>query len=390
MMSAKMENQQGGRIERLDGIRGLAIVLVFLIHSRVGRFGWMGVPLFFALSGYLITTILRRAREDRSFWAPFYIKRATRIVPPLLILFVIAALFCDVAWRQVGLYLAFFAANIAETIHRGKTGPLSVLWSLAVEEQFYLLWPFAIRYLSRRTLIVMLTAVLLVEPCLRGFFTPFFSTMFPIYYLTPFQLDGLAAGSLLALLLENASTQAVLKVWSGRALAAGLLLFVTLSLSPAFHRDQNSVAFNSFGYTIVYLASASMVGYVLLNPESRLSKVFGSRPVVFLGTISYGFYLFHLTAITFADQIAHALHYPHLRSLSPLTFAAVTIFSWLSFRFYEQPLIAWGKNMALRSASSTSSIRKSASVSSSGVSLSAGSHEKELSPAGTLPEQATL
>ncbi|WP_446742685.1 acyltransferase family protein [Silvibacterium acidisoli] len=385
-----MEKQQDGRIKRLDGIRGLAIVLVFLIHARISRFGWVGVPMFFALSGYLITGILRRAREDRSFWAPFYIKRATRILPPLLILFLIAALFCDVAWRQVGLYLAFFAANIAETIHRGKTGPLSVLWSLAVEEQFYLLWPFAIRYLSRRALMIFLTAALLLEPCLRGFFTPYFSTMFPIFYLTPFQLDGLAAGSLLALLLENSATKVALKYWSGRSLAISLLALVMLSFYPAFDRDQNSVIFNSFGYTIVYLASASLVGFVLLNPESRLSSVFGSRPAVFLGAISYGFYLFHLAGITFTDQIAHAIQYRHLRTLSPLTFAAVTIFSWLSFRFYEQPIIAWGKNLALRSNRSGSSFRQSASVSSSGISLSASGHETEIKSAGTLPEQAML
>jgi peptidoglycan/LPS O-acetylase OafA/YrhL len=188
--------EPSGRIDRLDGIRAVAIILVFLIHVNIGRFGWEGVPLFFVLSGFLITTILRRSRTNESFWGPFYIKRATRILPPLAIAFLLAVLFSTVAWRKVGLYEVLFLANFATWLHPDGTASLTVLWSLAVEEQFYLFWPFAVRYLNRRQLMWLSACVLIVEPILRAIVSPFCNTSWPIYYLTPFQLDGLALDGL--------------------------------------------------------------------------------------------------------------------------------------------------------------------------------------------------
>jgi peptidoglycan/LPS O-acetylase OafA/YrhL len=341
------------RIERLDGIRTVAIILVFLIHVNIGRFGWQGVPLFFVLSGFLITTILRRSRTEESFWGPFYIKRATRILPPLVIAFILAFLFSSVAWRQVGLYEALFLANVAPLVHPNGTASLTVLWSLAVEEQFYLFWPFAIRYLDRKDLIRVLAGVLIAEPILRGIATPFFGTTWPIYYLTPFQLDGLAAGSLLAVLVEVEATAEVLGNWAGKAFGLIAFVFAILSLTRGFHRDGNTVLFNSLGYSLVYLGSACLITYVLLHPSSSISRVLAWRPAVFLGSISYGFYLFHPVGISLMERIGAHFHFAHYRTLAPLGFIAIAAFSWVSFRFYEQPFIALGKRLAAQSIART-------------------------------------
>ena len=89
------------RIARLDGIRELAVLLVFATHAQLLPLGWIGVQLFFVLSGLFITNILRRSRGEASYWPPFYIRRATRILPPLAIAFLGAALFSNIPWRQV-------------------------------------------------------------------------------------------------------------------------------------------------------------------------------------------------------------------------------------------------------------------------------------------------
>jgi peptidoglycan/LPS O-acetylase OafA/YrhL len=340
--------QISGRIDRLDGIRAVAIILVFLIHVNIGRFGWQGVSLFFVLSGFLITTILRQSRTNESFWGPFYIKRASRILPPLAIAFILAFLFSTVAWRQVGSYEVLFLANFAALIHQDGTASLTVLWSLAVEEHFYFFWPFAVRYLDRSQLIQLSAGVLIAEPILRAIVSPFCKTGWPIYYLTPFQLDGLAAGSLLALLVEDEVTAQVLRKWSGKIFGLIAATFVTLSLTHEFHRDANTVLFNSLGYWLVYLGAAFLIAYVLLHPLSAISRMLEWKPAVFLGTISYGFYLFHPVGITLMEKLGANLNFVHYRTLAPLAFAGATIFSWLSFRYYEQPFIKLGKTIAAR------------------------------------------
>jgi peptidoglycan/LPS O-acetylase OafA/YrhL len=337
-----------GRIDRLDGIRTIAIAMVVAAHLGLWGNGWMGVPLFFVLSGFLITRILRRDRAAKSFWTPFYIKRATRILPPLALALSIAALFFSIPWRKLGLYYVFFGANIAEVLHRGESGGLGVLWSLAVEEQYYLLWPFAIRFLDRRHLIQLLVALLLFEPVLRAAFTPVFNSMWPIYFLTPFQLDGLAAGSLLAVLLEDAVATEWLRRWSGKVVLVLFALFAALGRIQVFNVGANSIAFNSLGYSLVSLAAVSFVAYVLLQPDAIVSKALGISFVVFLGTISYGIYLFHALGIDLAVRTGSKLGVFHLHRLAGLALLPVVAFSWLSFRFYEQPIINLGRRRAER------------------------------------------
>jgi peptidoglycan/LPS O-acetylase OafA/YrhL len=347
MQSPTAGNPMNGRILRLDGIRAIAIALVYLHHAEFLALGWIGVTLFFVLSGLLITGILRRARTDHAFWAPFYIKRATRILPPLVIAFAGAAIFCTIPWRRVGLYHLFFLSNIAQTLYRGQSKTLDVLWSLSVEEHFYFLWPFAIRFLERRQLIRLLIGLLLLEPLLRAATTPLFHTCWPIYFLTPFQLDGLAAGALLALLLEDSSRSEWVSRWCARVLLPSIAVFLGLSQFSFFQRETNTILFNGLGYSLITLSSVSLIGYVLLRKDALLSRMLSSPIAVFFGTISYGFYLFHGLGLMLTGEIAIFLHSTdHIRRLIPLTLIPITIFSWLSFRFYETPIIRWGRRRA--------------------------------------------
>lgn len=336
------------RLARLDGIRGLAIIMVFAHHVVNFTPGWVGVDLFFVLSGYLITTILRRDRLDRFFWGPFYLKRAARILPPLLVCLLLAALLTHVPWRRVGIYYVLFAANIAEA-HSPLRGDkeLTILWSLAVEEHFYLLWPLAVRFVSRRNLIRILVAVLCLEPVLRGLFTPHIG-WWAMYILTPFRLDGLSAGSLLAVLLEEERWATRIGRIAGPAAAGLLATFALCSLVPSFWFEADSYSFNILGYTLVAATCTFTVAYVLLRAESWLARLLARPWLVFIGLISYGAYLYHVMVVRAVQLLVVWIGFNHMRTVSPITAAATVLLAWASYRFYEQPFIRVGHRTVAR------------------------------------------
>ena len=335
------------RITSLDGLRAIAILLVFAAHAFFFVIGWVGVDLFFSLSGFLITGILRRDRIKDDFWSRFYTRRSTRILPPLLILLTVSGLFFFPGWKELLLY-TFFAGNLAEWLYRGHSLTLGVLWSLAVEEHFYFFWPFAVRLLPRQMLIVLICVLVTAEPILRALATPHFSTFWPIFLLTPFRFDGLLLGSLLALLLEDPSKRPVLKRWSGPVF---LSVAVVWSYAAAFHRFDragNTILFNSLGYSLLALGATSLLGYVLLHPVGWVAKALSLRPLVFLGVVSYGFYLFHVVIIKFIQRWTSAHHVAHDRLLTPLTFSVTLCVAALSFYAYELPIVQWGKRVSAR------------------------------------------
>jgi peptidoglycan/LPS O-acetylase OafA/YrhL len=343
------------RIKQLDGIRAIAVLMVFAEHTEHLRFGWAGVDLFFVLSGYLITRILRRDASEPRYWSRFYIKRAARILPPLALCMALSALLFDLHLRWLWLAYLLFGANVAEAFRPAASGPLSVLWSLAVEEHFYLLWPLAVRYLNRRHLIYLLGALLLLEPGMRAIATTFTHTCWPVYFLTPFRLDGLAAGSLLALLLEDDATKRRIAALTGPLLCvSAATLIVAVACLRSFTREADSILFNSLGYSLVALIAASLIGQVLLHQKSAAVTLLSLRPLTFLGSISYGFYLFHKMVMlkirgpVSAYWSARILGHGSYSASAIATFVTALALSWLSFRLYETSCIGWGHRMAER------------------------------------------
>jgi len=322
------------RIRQWDGVRAVAILLVFSEHAFGLKMGWAGVDLFFVLSGLLITRILRQDRDTPSFWSRFYLKRAARILPPLAVLFLV----CSIYPTQLGQWLGiiFFASNFVRVFCPNIHNPVVITWSLAIEEQFYLFWPFAVRFLDTRQLIRLLIALLVIEPLLRAIVTPFTQSWDLIYYLTPFHIDGLALGSLIAVLLENERAKARITLLAPRVFfASTACLLGGMAIFPWFRRPANSIAFNSLGYSLLILACGSLICYTLLHEIATVTKILSLRGLTVLGTISYGVYLYHGTFIDFVTVRGHKL------ASSLLAFAGVTVYCWLSFRFYEQPMIRW-------------------------------------------------
>ena len=162
------------RIPQLDGLRALAILAVFVGHSLKVRMMWMGVDLFFVLSGFLITSILLDVPKVSftSYIGAFYARRVRRILPPFLLLLVVVSVVFGVAWLKHW-YMYFGLMNYREFFHDEiLTGPLASLWSLGVEEQFYFFWPVLVYFVAPKKLPGILLGLMILAPVLRGVLTP--------------------------------------------------------------------------------------------------------------------------------------------------------------------------------------------------------------------------
>ena len=339
----------GHRLNQLDGLRAVAVLLVLLTHHRILNAGWIGVDFFFALSGFLITSILRRMRTSTTFWRDFWAKRITRIMPPLVLAIAICTFFkFGITVRQALMYLVSLGDLMA--ILRPADPLLRPLWSLAVEEHFYLLWPFAVRFLNRKHLFLLLSGLLIAEPIARGVFTHFVPGWAIPYFLTPFRLDGLCFGALLALIMESQAGAAFLRKWSTTFACSitAIWLAFRLGMGLNFTREHPTPIFNALCYSLVPMAAVFLVAHLLNRPESILARVLSWKPLVQIGLISYGVYLFHELGIATLLRIAPSLN---RQKLFLINLPAVLLFSWLSFRFYELPIMRAGKRITERPAS---------------------------------------
>jgi peptidoglycan/LPS O-acetylase OafA/YrhL len=335
------------RINSLDGLRGIAILSVLLLHHGLFNNGWMGVDLFFVLSGFLITQILRKERNEAYYWRRFYFKRATRILPPLLLTILLGYLFTPKATLLVAAgYLLSLSGLIELTSHHIL--PLGPLWSLAVEEHFYFLWPLAVRLLSRRQLLIALLLTIVTVPLIRlSFSHPMpMAQLSPIYFLTPFRIDEMSFGCLLAILVESDSTAAVLRAWSKWLFLLTSFVYLGLWIRLKhidFFPGAHTLLFDSIGYSLVALISFLALAHVWLNKEGRAARILSIAPLAFVGRISYGVYLYHLLAKTL---VMWSFHITSERTAFLLDFPLVLLLAWLSFRYYESPIVVWGRQRA--------------------------------------------
>jgi peptidoglycan/LPS O-acetylase OafA/YrhL len=302
-------------IRELDGVRGLAAIMVFFHHvcftsihpngwntpvlllRRISMAGNYGVDLFFVLSGFLITSLLIGARQDRSYYRDFYWKRALRILP-LYILCLLGVLIFEPGSRNYVLLSAFFISNFAWIFHVASTGPF---WTLAIEEQFYLLWPTVVRrrsvdQLRRWALSIGATAVLLrLIAAIFGHHN---------YYFTFFRCDGLAFGAFLACWFAQRGTGAVTSSRESRLIGLGLLSGVALiAVSMLPGSTPRSEAFlAAFLQTGVMLLSGSIVAFLIGHTGERALSFLRSPLLTFFGLISYAMYMTHLYVLRAYDH----------------------------------------------------------------------------------------
>jgi peptidoglycan/LPS O-acetylase OafA/YrhL len=337
-------------IDSFDGVRGLAILLVLAGHAGWFADGWVGVDLFFVLSGFLITSILRRSKDQPFYWRRFYLKRATRILPPLLLAIIVTVTF----WPKpsaIGILAYLLSLGNIAGMTRFFVWPLEHLWSLSVEEHFYVLWPWAVLSLPLRKLKGLLVTIIIAVPLCRFGFTYILPRHAPnvIYYLTPFRIDGIAMGSLLALLLEESVWQRWLKRWTAVGAVAASATYVILWTAlghPQFFPFAYSALFNAVGYSLVAVTAFCVVAHARLSPHALASRLLRNRLLRELGVISYGVYVYSWMLLQFGR-----LYFPNLSSVSlgvihiPVSVGVAFVLS----KFYEQPIMLWGKRRAAKS-----------------------------------------
>lgn len=352
-----------GRIAELDGLRALAVLAVISFHYTIGTvgqnaitgLGWAGVDLFFVLSAFLITSILLASRERPHYFSTFYARRTLRIFPIyycLLLVYLLAA----VAWGgpQSWTYWAMHALYLSSlvTYFHGWLFPapvfvyagLAVLWSLSVEELFYLLWAPVVRWVRPARLWPLLAAGILVPPVVRF---AIHTHTFPEYEFWPARCDSLAWGAALALLLrQQPQTQRPLPQGLRRlGLGAGGA-FVLLALATGGSRSNLWMA--TFGYSLLAIAFASLIGWTVLRAGSPapLCRFLRLRPARQLGTVSYTTYLVHYPALALVGAAATAWWGWHLnRSLAGvlsrdlISLALALLVAAASWRWLESPLL---------------------------------------------------
>jgi peptidoglycan/LPS O-acetylase OafA/YrhL len=368
----------------LDGFRGLAALLVLVHHVSpypaetwtAGlsalewlHAGWVGVDLFFVLSGYLITGILLDDRARPSYFRNFYARRALRIFPlyygvlfaifvllPLVIrlygldasasgrLLEVLAEFREIQHNQIWLWT--YLSNFATALLDVQWWSLSHFWSLAVEEHFYLVWPAVVLLLGRRSLMVLCAAIVVLSPAVRLAAPLVGVDLLATYVLTPCRLDGLATGAFLAAAARGPgglSAWVPLGNWLGVAAAAGI--------GWGFYQQGSAghgAFFCTIGFTLLAVAfGALLASAVTASPNGLTGRLFRSKSLRTLGKYSYGIYVYNrllvlpVRILVQPEVIASRGGSPLLGILAmqAVGMAASVGIAMLSWHLYEAPFL---------------------------------------------------
>ncbi len=333
------------RIPELDALRGLAAMAIVAFHlNPIALFpGWTGVDLFFVLSGYLITGIILRHGQTRGFLATFYMRRGLRIWPIYyLTLFVLVAVnrYLPRPESLAGLpYYLTYTQNLP-LYWREKAPdlpPFNHTWTLALEEQFYVIWPALLLLSGRRRVVpVCLAAIALAWMAREGGWisrSPFSERLLVA------RCDGFALGGLLAAILEGGRSR-------GKALGlAAAMIAAALYIAWGMIASGNPIGFlgcptparPSTTILAVNVLFFGLVGVVASGAGTVWLAILRFRPLIYLGKISYGLYLYHIPTFWAIDGFAFVYHqsWP-IRAVKVLATLAVAILSW---HLVEAPIL---------------------------------------------------
>jgi peptidoglycan/LPS O-acetylase OafA/YrhL len=347
----------------LDGLRGLSIAAVVWHHTQpdgqgvgaylpAARLGFLGVDLFFVLSGFLIVTLLLRERERSGTISlrDFYARRSLRIFP---LYYGVLLAFTLLYWTRVDPraetfradlpYLALYLSNWI------ATPSLAIAWSLAAEEQFYLIWPPVERWLRRHAVTLIVTLIAVSELIQLGWIDAWLASAFGWTRDEPRMLREttfapICFGVLLAHALHRRESFERLAAWWAHPLAAPLALLALVAIPQGFPDD-----IRGWPRLLVQLLMLNVVASAVVREDHALARLYAWGPLARLGAVSYGVYLLHHIGIGVAERTT-ALVSPSLWDLPVVAFVLGGLFAFalaeLSFRFYERPFLAlkryWG------------------------------------------------
>ena len=267
--------------------------------------GWTGVELFYVISGFLITSILLRSRRQPRYFRTFYMRRALRIFPIYWLVLVIAVLFAVATTGAAGsapfyaLYVQNYVPQVATSFSDGLPF-LNHTWTLAIEEQFYWVWPIAVLLLSRRRLISAVLSLLVVAPIARLALLNDTSNPYAALATLPAQADALAGGALIAILIDRGTSFAALRRGGYVAVALGSLATSALLMRTGLSSFGTTSLWATDPVNVLLLSSLVCVfaGVLALTIATRaLPRLLSLTPLRFTGRISYGLYLYYPLAV---------------------------------------------------------------------------------------------
>lgn len=327
----------------LDGLRALAVLAVLMAHFevRLGSGGMVGVDVFFVLSGFLITTLLLQEQDDtgRIHFGGFYRRRAARLLPALTVMLAATAVVVSLTGverrrtLEAAAPVLFYFGNWWRVAGH-DLGPLGHTWSLAVEEQFYLIWPVLL-LLTRRWwqatvgLAVVGVGVALavrVVACSDG------RCVIRTYHSTDTRMDGLLIGVMVAVAFHRDWLLRLPPRLTGAAGWGALAALAVIAISP-LHWD--SYWYDTGGMTATALLSAVVLVGVLVHEQGSLTRFLAWRPLVLVGVVSYGVYLYQGPTFVLLRDGTN-LNAEVRAALVVMITAAATVISW---RFVERPIL---------------------------------------------------
>jgi len=371
------------RIKELDGLRGVAVLAVMDKHF-LGRlpfsgsaYGWLGVDLFFVLSGFLITNILLGMRSEERYFSTFYSRRALRIFPPyfLGILVYLALSFALHSPGQLKLWLPYIFYYVSLYIHPPMPtlgAPfgvpvvvgfgLTVLWSLSVEEIYYTIWAPVVRFTNEVGFHCILIAMILIAPPLRWWLhTPGGDELFAFYC----RMDGLAYGSAVALLIKH--RRVLPRVWLTTDKyfdwAAAILISITVILWSMTGGDSGNHLASSVGLIFADVTFA-LFAYALIRHAGGNElwvRIFRAKWLCSIGKVSYSLYLFHYALGVVSVDIIATLSLPRLVSAvsrACLSFALSLAVAYALWYTMELRILRWKDRRVPRHAPAEAQVLK--------------------------------
>lgn len=377
--SAPEASPYSAHIPALDGLRGLAVLGVMASHLFPGtkngilhsvdvtlQFGATGVDLFFVLSGFLITGILYDSLSDRHYFRKFYARRILRIFPlyyGVLFILLILTPWLKIQWQHMYWVLLFYLqnTNIAGPFYWTHLSPnvsLDHFWTLAVEEQFYFVWPLAIFFIRKRRNLMWTCLALSVGALALRFWLAFHHTIYHIINRsTVTRADSLLIGAMLALALRGPLHNGVLRV-ARNVFAAVVVIVAALNVASLVIDRHPSLVFSfdasylSLRYTLMAVGSAALLAWSL-QPASAARSVFENKTLRFFGKYSYGLYVLHFIFLqyflrTFKGWGRHFTSSTIGAGVFAgiLSFGVAVVMAYASYNLYEKQFLRLKRHFA--------------------------------------------
>lgn len=367
-------------IPSLDGVRGIAVLAVMALHftmyggltgansadalfRNIAGAGWVGVDLFFVLSGFLITGILLDTKGDDGYFSTFYMRRTLRIFPLYFAFLVVVLLVMKPIWGHTVLFDDFdggpwywtYLTNWWISFEGWPRNPaLGHLWSLAVEEQFYLIWPLVVLSLSRKRLITVSLLLVVSGPVIRaGFGYVGMAEAADVNILS--RMDTLAIGGLIAALARGPNGLKHVRPWIQRFGMAAFVLIVAVWLARGGFDGSDPVVY-TVGFSFVAMASAWLIVEAMQPDRPRLRLILSNGRLTTLGKYSYGLYVIHGPVSIWLPQWFGAEDFPRVAGSyipAQLTYWAVGMglsfaLALVSSRVIERPFLELKKRFGYK------------------------------------------